>query len=150
MAGVDISRLSEEIIIWNTQEFAFVRLEAGRRLGLETGGVEGHRGHHAGERGQQHFECVDLVEHGLFVFLQITRVRGGQAFERGEQAGQVADEASGLAAREFGDVAEGRGEELWDLTDDDFIEVFREFLPAEQAVGVREVLSTECVRMSAP
>ena len=27
MAGVDISRLSEEIIIWNTQEFAFVRLD---------------------------------------------------------------------------------------------------------------------------
>ena len=26
MIGVDISRLSEEIIIWNTQEFAFVRL----------------------------------------------------------------------------------------------------------------------------
>ena len=27
MAGVDLSRLSEEIIIWNTQEFAFVRLD---------------------------------------------------------------------------------------------------------------------------
>ena len=27
MVGVDISRLSEEIIIWNTQEFAFVRLD---------------------------------------------------------------------------------------------------------------------------
>ena len=29
MAGVDISRLSEEIIIWNTQEFAFVKLDDG-------------------------------------------------------------------------------------------------------------------------
>ena len=27
MTGVDLSRLSEEIIIWNTQEFAFVRLD---------------------------------------------------------------------------------------------------------------------------
>ena len=27
MAGVDLSRLSEEIIIWNNQEFAFVRLD---------------------------------------------------------------------------------------------------------------------------
>ena len=27
MAGVDISRLSEEIIIWNTQEFGFVKLD---------------------------------------------------------------------------------------------------------------------------
>ena len=27
MAGVDVSRLAEEIIIWNTQEFAFVKLD---------------------------------------------------------------------------------------------------------------------------
>ncbi len=50
-----------------------------------------------------------------------------------------AHELSGACVK----IAEGRGEELWDLTDDDFIEVFREFLPAEQAVGVREVLSTD-------
>ena len=33
MAGVDISRLSEEIIIWNTQEFAFVKLDDGYSTG---------------------------------------------------------------------------------------------------------------------
>ena len=33
MAGVDISRLSEEIIIWNTQEFAFVKLADGYSTG---------------------------------------------------------------------------------------------------------------------
>ncbi len=40
-------------------------------------------------------------------------------------------------------LAEGRGQELWDLADDDFIEVFKEFLPADKAPEVREVLSTE-------
>ena len=29
MTGVDISRLSEELIIWSTQEFAFVKLDDG-------------------------------------------------------------------------------------------------------------------------
>lgn len=33
MTGVDISRLSEEIIIWNTQEFAFVKLDDGYSTG---------------------------------------------------------------------------------------------------------------------
>lgn len=33
MIGVDISRLSEEIIIWNTQEFAFVALDDGYSTG---------------------------------------------------------------------------------------------------------------------
>ncbi len=36
-----------------------------------------------------------------------------------------------------------RGQELWDLTDDDFIGIFRDFLPADKAPQVREVLSTE-------
>ena len=40
-------------------------------------------------------------------------------------------------------VAEGRSQELWDLTDNDFIEIFAAFLPADKAPGVREVLSTE-------
>ena len=33
MIGVDLSRLAEEIIIWNTQEFAFVRLDDGYSTG---------------------------------------------------------------------------------------------------------------------
>lgn len=35
------------------------------------------------------------------------------------------------------------GQELWDLTDEDFINVFKDFLPADKAPQVREVLSTE-------
>ncbi len=40
-------------------------------------------------------------------------------------------------------IAEDRGQELWDLTDEDFIGVFQGFLPADKAPEVREVLSTE-------
>ena len=50
-----------------------------------------------------------------------------------------AHELSGACVK----IAEDRGQELWDLTDDDFIEVFKEFLPADKAPEVREVLSTE-------
>ena len=50
-----------------------------------------------------------------------------------------AHELSGVCVK----IAEDRGQELWDLADDDFIEVFKEFLPADKAPEVREVLSTE-------
>lgn len=50
-----------------------------------------------------------------------------------------AHELSGACVK----IAEDRGQELWDLADDDFIEVFKEFLPADKAPEVREVLSTE-------
>lgn len=50
-----------------------------------------------------------------------------------------AHELSGACVK----IAEDRGQELWDLADDDFIEVFKEFLPDDKAPEVREVLSTE-------
>ena len=50
-----------------------------------------------------------------------------------------AHELSGACVK----LAEQRGRELWDLTDDDFIATFAAFLPAEQAPQVREVLSSE-------
>ena len=50
-----------------------------------------------------------------------------------------AHELSGACVK----IAEDRGQELWDLTDEDFIEVFKDFLPADKAPQVREVLSTE-------
>ena len=52
-----------------------------------------------------------------------------------------AHELSGACVK----LAEGRGQELWDLTDDDFIGIFRDFLPADKAPQVREVLSTEAL-----
>lgn len=50
-----------------------------------------------------------------------------------------AHELSGACVK----VAENRGVELWDLSDDDFIEIFRGFVEPDVAVKVREVLSTE-------
>jgi argininosuccinate lyase len=50
-----------------------------------------------------------------------------------------AHELSGACVK----MAEERDEELWDLTDDDFIAVFADFLPREIAPQVREVLSVE-------
>ena len=50
-----------------------------------------------------------------------------------------AHELSGACVK----LAEGRSQELWDLTDDDFIAVFKDFLPADKAPQVREVLSTK-------
>ena len=49
-----------------------------------------------------------------------------------------AHELSGACVK----LAEGRGQELWDLTDNDFIETFAAFLPADKAPGVRVVLSS--------
>lgn len=50
-----------------------------------------------------------------------------------------AHELSGACVK----IAEGRGVELWDLTDEDFISTFAAFLPAEVAPKVREVLSSD-------
>ena len=50
-----------------------------------------------------------------------------------------AHELSGACVK----IAEDRGQELWNLTDEDFINVFKDFLPADKAPQVREVLSTE-------
>lgn len=40
-------------------------------------------------------------------------------------------------------LAEGRSQELWDLSDEDFADVFKDFLPAGQSDGVRAVLSAQ-------
>ena len=78
--------------------------ESGRRFGRKTVVVEAHGGDHTGEGGQQHLQRIDLVEDRLLVFLQVAVVCQGQGLEDSEEGGQVADEAAGLAAREFGDV----------------------------------------------
>ena len=67
-------------------------------------GVEGQRRDHAGEGGQQHLEGVDGVEDRLLVLLQVAVVGQRQRLEGGQQPGEVADQAAGLAAGELGDV----------------------------------------------
>lgn len=190
MIGVDISRLSEEIIIWNTQEFGFVTLDdaystgssimpqkknpdiaelargkAGRLIGDLTGllatlkGLPTAYARDLQEDKEAVFDQTDTLEVLLPAFTGMVRTMRFNA-ERLEQEAPTgfalatdiaewlvkngvpfrhAHELSGACVK----LAESRGEELWDLSDDDFIEIFRGFVAPEQAVKVREVLSTE-------
>ena len=190
MIGVDISRLSEEIIIWNTQEFAFVKLDdaystgssimpqkknpdiaelargkAGRMIGDLTGlmatlkGLPTAYARDLQEDKEAVFDQVDTLEVVLPAFAGMIAT---MAFDKERLTAQAptgfalatdiaewlvkqgvpfrhAHELSGACVK----MAEERDEELWDLTDDDFIAVFADFLPREIAPQVREVLSVE-------
>lgn len=190
MIGVDVSRLSEEIIIWNTQEFGFVTLDdaystgssimpqkknpdiaelargkAGRLIGDLTGllatlkGLPTAYARDLQEDKEAVFDQTDTLEVLLPAFTGMVRTMRFNA-ERLEQEAPTgfalatdiaewlvkngvpfrhAHELSGACVK----LAESRHEELWDLSDDDFIEIFRDFVPPEQAVKVREVLSTD-------
>ena len=164
MTGVDISRLSEEIIIWNTQEFAFVKLDDGYSTGSSIMPqkknpdiaelARGKSGRLIGDL----FDQVDTLEVLLPAFTGMVRTMhfDGDRLEEEAPTGfalatdiaewlvkngvpfRHAHELSGACVK----LAEGRGQELWDLTDNDFIETFAAFLPADKAPGVREVLSS--------
>ncbi|KFI46667.1 argininosuccinate lyase [Bifidobacterium bohemicum] len=190
MIGVDLSRLSEEIIIWNSQEFAFVRLDdaystgssimpqkknpdiaeltrgkSGRLIGDMTGlmatlkGLPTAYARDLQEDKEAVFDQVDTLETLLPAFSGMVRtmtfdldrlkaeaptgfalatdiaewlVKRGVPFRH-------AHELSGACVQ----LAEGRSVELWDLTDADFIEVFKDFLPPQVAPKVRTVLTVE-------
>ena len=190
MTGVDISRLSEEIIIWNTQEFAFVKLDdaystgssimpqkknpdiaelargkSGRLIGDLTGlmatlkGLPTAYARDLQEDKEAVFDQVDTLEVLLPAF---TGMVATMRFDTERLAAEAptgfalatdiaewlvkngvpfrhAHELSGACVK----IAEGRGVELWDLTDEDFISTFAAFLPAEIAPKVREVLSSD-------
>ncbi|MBM6699116.1 argininosuccinate lyase [Bifidobacterium pullorum subsp. saeculare] len=189
MTGVDISRLSEEIIIWNTQEFAFVRLDdaystgssimpqkknpdiaelargkSGRLIGDLTGllatlkGLPTAYARDLQEDKEAVFDQVDTLEVLLPAFTGMVRTMRFDADRLEAEAPtgfalatdiaewlvkhgvpfRHAHELSGACVK----IAEGRGCELWDLTDDDFASTFAAFLPADEAKGVREVLSS--------
>ncbi|WEV58301.1 argininosuccinate lyase [Bifidobacterium sp. ESL0728] len=190
MIGVDLSRLSEEIIIWNTQEFAFVRLDdaystgssimpqkknpdiaeltrgkSGRLIGDLTGlmatlkGLPTAYARDLQEDKEAVFDQVDTLETLLPAFAGMVRTMvfdldrlKAQAPTGFALATDIAEwlvkqgvpfrhahELSGACVQ----MAEGRGVELWDLSDDDFVTVFKDFLPADVAPQVRKVLSVE-------
>lgn len=190
MIGVDISRLSEEIIIWNSQEFSFVRLDdaystgssimpqkknpdiaelargkAGRLIGDLTGllatlkGLPTAYARDLQEDKEAVFDQVDTLEVLLpaFTGMIATMTFDKERLEEQAPTGfalatdiaewlvrngvpfRHAHELSGACVK----LAESRGVELWDLTDEDFVAVFDGFVPATMAVEVRTVLSTE-------
>ena len=190
MIGVDISRLSEEIIIWNTQEFAFVRLhdaystgssimpqkknpdiaelargKAGRVIGDLTGllatlkGLPTAYARDLQEDKEAVFDQVDTLSVLLPAFTGMVATMTFNFTRMEEEAPtgfalatdiaewlvkqkvpfRNAHELSGECVR----IAEERGVELWDLSDEDYCGIFQNFLSADVAPGVREVLSTQ-------
>ncbi|MDO4913888.1 MAG: argininosuccinate lyase, partial [Bifidobacteriaceae bacterium] len=190
MIGVDISRLSEEIIIWNTQEFGFVILDdaystgssimpqkknpdiaelargkAGRVIGDLTGllatlkGLPTAYARDLQEDKEAVFDQVDTLEvllpamTGMIATMRFNTQRLEEEAPTGfALATDIAEwlvrngvpfrhahELSGACVK----AAEQRGVELWDLQDDDFIQIFVNFLDAQTSIQVREVLSTQ-------
>ena len=188
MIGVDLSRLAEEIIIWNTQEFAFVRLDdgystgssimpqkknpdvaelargkAGRLVGDLAGllttlkGLPTAYARDLQEDKEAVFDQVDTLEVLLPAFAGMVATLTFNKDRLEEQAPtgfalatdlaewlvrqgvpfRHAHELSGACVK----LAEGRGCELADLDDDDFVKVFADWVPADRAPEVRSVLT---------
>jgi argininosuccinate lyase len=190
MLGVDISRLSEEIIIWNTQEFAFVKLDdaystgssimpqkknpdiaelargkSGRLVGDLTGLLTTLKGlptAYARDLQEDKEAVFDQVDTLTVLLPAFTGMIATMTFDKDRLEAEAptgfalatdiaewlvkngvpfrhAHELSGECVR----IAESRGVELWDLTDDDFVAVFADFLPSVLAPKVKEVLSSQ-------
>lgn len=184
MIGVDLSRLSEEIILWNTKEFDFVTLDdaystgssimpqkknpdvaeltrgkAGRLIGDLAGLLSTLKGmplaynRDLQEDKEPIFDQTDQLElllpafAGMVETLEFHTERMAELAPRGfALATDIAEwlvrqgvpfrqahEISGGCVR----VAEARGVELWDLTDEEFAGVSEFLTPS-----VREVLTT--------
>ncbi|MGV0110674.1 argininosuccinate lyase [Arthrobacter sp. CP30] len=185
MIGVDLSRVSEEIIIWATKEFSFVTLDdafstgssimpqkknpdvaelargkAGRLIGDLTGLLATLKGmplaynRDLQEDKEPVFDAIDTLEvllpavSGMIATLVFNTERMASLAPQGfALATDIAEwlvrqgvpfreahELSGAAVR----VAEQRGVELWDLTDEEFAGISDHLTPA-----VREVLTVE-------
>ncbi|WP_323961374.1 argininosuccinate lyase [Arthrobacter sp. JZ12] len=185
MIGVDLSRISEEVIIWATKEFSFVTLhdsfstgssimpqkknpdvaelargKAGRLIGNLTGLLATLKGlplaynRDLQEDKEPVFDAVDTLEvllpavSGMIATLTFNTERMAALAPLGfALATDVAEwlvrqgvpfreahELSGAAVK----LAESRGVELWDLSDEDYAGI-SEHLTS----GVREVLTVE-------
>lgn len=185
-----LSRFSEEVIIWNSNEYQFVEIDdsystgssimpqkknpdiaeltrgkSGRLIGDLTGllatlkGLPTAYARDLQEDKEAVFDQVDTLEVVLPAFAGMLRTMVFDKSRLEQQAPQGfalatdiaewlvrngvpfrhAHELSGACVK----LAEGRSQELWNLTDDDFIAVFKDFLPADKAPQVREVLSTK-------
>lgn len=184
MLGVDLSRFSEEIIVWNTKEFDFVTLDDAFSTGssimpqkknpdvaeLTRGKAGRFIGDLAGllatlkamplaynrdlqEDKEPMFDQTDQLELLLPAFAGMVRTltfnTERMAFLAPRGFALATDIAEwlvrqGVPFREAHEisggcvqVAESRGEELWDLSDDEFASISPHLTP-----GVREVLTT--------
>ncbi|MGP4995139.1 argininosuccinate lyase [Glutamicibacter ardleyensis] len=185
MIGVDLSRVSEEVILWATKEFSFVKLhdafstgssimpqkknpdiaelargKAGRLIGDLTGLMATLKAlplaynRDLQEDKEPVFDAADTLEMllpamaGMMGTLTFNTERMAQLAPQGfALATDIAEwlvrqgvpfrdahELSGAAVQ----LAESRGVELWDLTDEEYAGISEHLTPK-----VREVLSTE-------
>jgi argininosuccinate lyase len=185
MIGVDLSRISEEVIFWATKEFSFVTLDdaystgssimpqkknpdvaelargkAGRLIGDLTGLLATLKGlplaynRDLQEDKEPVFDAADTLElllpavSGMVATLKFNTERleslAPQGFALATDIAEWlvrqgvpfrdAHELSGAAVQ----LAEGRGVELWDLTDEDYAGISEHLTPQ-----VREVLTVE-------
>lgn len=185
MIGVDLSRVSEEVILWATKEFSFVKLhdsfstgssimpqkknpdiaelargKAGRLIGDLTGLLATLKAlplaynRDLQEDKEPVFDAADTLEillpavAGMMGTLTFNTERMAQLAPQGfALATDIAEwlvrqgvpfrdahELSGAAVQ----LAESRGVELWDLTDEEYAGISEHLTPQ-----VREVLSTE-------
>lgn len=185
MVGVDLSRLAEEVIVWATKEFGFVRLDdaystgssimpqkknpdvaeltrgkAGRVIGDLAGLLATLKGlplaynRDLQEDKEPVFDQVDTLDvllpavAGMVATLRFDTARMAELAPQGFALAtdiaewlvrtgvpfRVAHEVAGQCVR----ACEGRGIELWDLTDDDLAEISPHLTPA-----VRDVLTVE-------
>ncbi|MGO2031506.1 MAG: argininosuccinate lyase [Glutamicibacter ardleyensis] len=185
MIGVDLSRVSEEVILWATKEFSFVKLhdafstgssimpqkknpdiaelargKAGRLIGDLTGLMATLKAlplaynRDLQEDKEPVFDAADTLEMllpamaGMMGTLTFNTERMAQLAPQGfALATDIAEwlvrqgvpfrdahELSGAAVQ----LAESRGVELWDLTDEEYAGISERLTPK-----VREVLSTE-------
>ena len=185
MIGVDLSRVSEEVILWATKEFSFVKLhdafstgssimpqkknpdiaelargKAGRLIGDLTGLLATLKAlplaynRDLQEDKEPVFDAADTLEillpavAGMIETLTFNTERMADLAPQGfALATDIAEwlvrqgvpfrdahELSGAAVQ----LAESRGVELWDLSDEDYAGISEHLTPA-----VREVLSTE-------
>ncbi|WP_309072519.1 argininosuccinate lyase [Arthrobacter sp.] len=185
MIGVDLSRISEEVIFWATKEFSFVTLhdsfstgssimpqkknpdvaelargKAGRLIGNLTGLLATLKGlplaynRDLQEDKEPVFDAIDTLEvllpavSGMIATLTFNTERMASLAPLGfALATDVAEwlvrqgvpfreahELSGAAVK----LAESRGVELWDLSDEDYAGISEHLTP-----GVREVLTVE-------
>lgn len=185
MIGVDISRLCEEIVIWNTKEFDYITLDdafstgssimpqkknpdvaelgrgkAGRLIGdlmsllTMLKGIPLAYDRDLQEDKEPVFDQIDTLSvllpavSGMIATMRVNYERmeslAPQGFSLATDIAEwlvrqgvpfrEAHEISGACVR----IAESRGVELWDLTDDEFAQASPALTPA-----VREVLSVE-------
>jgi len=134
MVAVDVSRLSEEIIIWNTKEFDFVTLDDSYSTGSSIMPQKKNPDVAELARGKAGRLIGDLT--GLLATLKALPLAYNRDLQEDKEPVpfRSAHEISGACVRE----CERRGIELWDLTDDDFAAIDERLTP-----GVREVLSAE-------